>query len=338
MDHNHPHRHHRRLRRVLIVAVVVATGCSDGPSVLEPAGPDAERIVRLWWVMLTVAGLVFAVVLWFLVGSIVRARRAAPDDDMESPGTTGRRLVLWGGLIGPAVILTGVFTLSTLDLRALSAHRPTTVDVTVTGEQWWWRVAYPDEEVVTANEIHVPTGEQIRFTLESADVLHSFWVPEAGPKRDMIPGSTNELVLTFPKPTRNRGVCAEFCGLQHARMQFHIVSQERPAYEAWLERQRRPAPEPTTDSQRRGREVFATSKCIGCHTIEGVADAASIGPDLTHLASRETIAGGVIPLTTENLRSWIEDPDDLKPGALMPPSTMDDEDLDALVAYLESLQ
>lgn len=321
----------------LAVTAWVLVGCSGGPSMLEPSGRDAERVVRLWWVMLAAAGVVFAVVLWFLIGSIVRGRRA-DGAERRGDGEFGSRLIVWGGLIGPAVILVGVFTLSTVDLRAMTQDPEASLDVTVTGNQWWWEVTYPDRGVVTANEIHVPAGEHVRFVLESGDVLHSFWVPESGPKRDMIPGSTNELVLTFPEPSVTRGVCAEFCGLQHAKMQYLVFSQEPDDFEGWVDRQSRPAVQPSTEEERRGREVFLQSACVGCHTIRGVSESGTDGPDLTHLASRTTIAGGVVDLTTENLRRFVADPDRLKPGVLMPPAGLSDDALDDLVSYLESLE
>ncbi|MFP3913296.1 MAG: cytochrome c oxidase subunit II, partial [Actinomycetota bacterium] len=209
-----------------VLLSLLAAGCGgDPPSVIEPVSGDAERIGRLWWVMLAISAVVFAVVLWLLIGSIIRRRR----DPAGSRGEgIGRPLILWGGLIGPTVVLVGVFLLATFDLRALSESGDPSVEVVVSGEQWWWEVRYPETEAVTANEIHVPAGEEILFRLESGDVIHSFWVPQAGPKRDMIPGQPNELVLSFDDPGVYRGVCAEFCGLQHAKMQLSVVAQPRP--------------------------------------------------------------------------------------------------------------
>lgn len=302
---------------------------------LDPISPDAERVGRLWWVMLAISMLVFVVVLWFLVGSIRRRNRQTSSPDDEG---IGRRLIIWGGLIGPAIVLVGVFVLATLDLRALSDNEEPTVDVVVSGEQWWWRVTYPDAGVETANEIHLPAGEEIRFDLETADVIHSFWVPQAGPKRDMIPGWDQELVLSFADPGVYRGVCAEFCGLQHAYMQLLVVVHPRPEYETWLAEQAEPAPEPSTSTEETGRDLFLAGQCVGCHTIRGVAEAGDEGPDLTHLASRQTIGGAVVELTHDNLLAWVDDPDDLKPGVRMPPTEMSQENLEALVTYLESLE
>lgn len=320
---------------LLVMTLATAACAGDPPNMLDPISPDAERVGRLWWVMLSISGLVFAVVLWLLVGSILRRKREAP---RRTDDGIGKRLIIWGGLIGPAVILVGVFLLATLDLRALSDNEDPVLDVVVSGEQWWWRVTYPEAGVETANEIHVPAGEEIRLVLETADVIHSFWIPQAGPKRDMIPGRSQELVLSFAEPGTYRGVCAEFCGLQHARMQMLVVAHPPEEFEAWLEGQAQPAVEPTGAQQERGRALFLESQCVGCHTIRGVSEAGTEGPDLTHLASRTTIAAATFDLTHDNLLAWIENPDHLKPGVKMPPSELGPDGLQALVAYLESLE
>lgn len=226
----------------------------------------------------------------------------------------------WGGLVGTTIVLVIVMVVSTLELRALTATRETDLHVRVTGEQFWWRVEYLEAGVVTANEIHVPSGVDVAFSLETGDVVHSFWVPEAGPKRDMIPGRVNELTLRFNDERVYRGICAEFCGLQHAHMQLLVVSQPWEEFEARLQDQRAPAREPQTDLERRGREVFLDSTCVGCHTIRGVSSAGDSGPDLTHLGSRLMLGAGVFDLTHENLTRFVRDPDDLKPGIVMPPA------------------
>lgn len=316
---------------------LLLSSCSGSPSILDSSSPDAQRIERLWWILLAIAAGVFVVVLWLLIGSLIRAR--TPDEGGDGQDErVGRRIVLWGGLIGTSAILIVVMVISTLDLQALTLQRETALDIRVTGEQYWWRVEYPEHGVVTANEIHVPAGEDVTFILESGDVIHSFWVPQAGPKRDMIPGSSNELTLRFNDSRVYRGVCAEFCGLQHAHMQLLVVSQPRPEFDAWLAGQTAEAAQPGSDLAQRGRKVFAESQCVGCHTVRGVSSAGDAGPDLTHLASRRTIAAGVFDLTHENLTSFVSNPDTMKPGVLMPPAGLDPEELEALIAYLESLR
>lgn len=320
--------------KVVWLAIPLA-GCSASPSILDPVSRDAGTISRLWWVMLGIAGVVFAFLMALLIGSVVRSRRDV--DPSETPGRFGTRLVMWAGLIGPAVILAAVFTLSAFDLNSLARADEADMEIRVTGEQWWWRVEYPDQGAVTANEIHVPVGTDIRFVLDSGDVIHSFWAPRAGPKRDMVPGRVNDLVLSFDEPGTYRGFCSEFCGLQHANMRFFIVAEEADEFEAWVADQAADAVPPQSEVAT-GREVFLSSPCVGCHTIRGVSESGVRGPDLTHLAARETIAAGAVELDHDNLRAFVEDPARLKPGVLMPSSGLSDDDLDALVAYLETLR
>lgn len=325
---------HLPVGRVSLLAIIVA-GCSSSPSILDPVSRDAATIGRLWWVLLTVAGVVFAVVLFLLVGSVIRSRRDEPT--ASSSGRFGVRLVTWAGLIGPVLILIAVFTISTLDLRSLARPDDAEMEILVTGEQWWWNVEYSGHAVVTANEIHVPVGTEVRFVLRSGDVIHSFWAPQAGPKRDMIPGRTTDLVLSFDRAGTYRGICSEFCGLQHAGMQFLIIAEEPDVFDEWLTRQSAPAKSGSVDTIR-GRELFLSGSCVGCHTIRGVSEVGSKGPDLTHLASRQTIGAGVIDLNHENLVAWVDDPSQLKPGVLMPPSGLSDDEVNDLVAYLETLE
>jgi cytochrome c oxidase subunit 2 len=327
----------RNVGTLLVVAIALA-GCStDSPSVLDTAGPSASRVERLFWVMITVAAAVFVLVVGLIVGAI--RRRSRPDADADAGDTPfSRRLVLHGGIVMPVVVLSGVFLLATLDLRALSVEPTTSVEIHVTGHQWWWDVEYPDAGVRTANEIHVPTGTDIRFVLESADVIHSFWIPQAGPKRDMIPGQTNTLYLSFDRAGTFRGVCAEFCGVEHARMQMLIVAEDPADFDAWLAEQARPATSPSAPDAVRGRDVFVSASCTGCHAVRGVSEAGVRGPDLTHLASRSTIAAGSLPFDHDTLTAWVRDPEALKPGVLMPPAGLDAGDLADLVAYLEGLR
>lgn len=301
---------------------------------LDGVGPDASRIERLFWVMVVTASVVFAIVVVLLLGAI--GRRSRPGE--VGPTPLSRRLVLHGGVVMPVVVLIGVFLLATFDLRALSIEPPEAMEVHVTGHQWWWDVEYPDSGVRTANEIHVPTGTDIRFVLESADVIHSFWVPQAGPKRDMIPGQSNDLYLSFDVPGTYRGLCAEFCGVEHARMQLLVVAEGPSSFDDWIRAQARPAESPATAEASRGRDVFLSSSCSGCHAIRGVSEAGFHGPDLTHLGSRTTIGAASLPLDHDTLTNWVRDPDALKPGTLMPAADLDDADLADLVAYLEGLR
>jgi cytochrome c oxidase subunit 2 len=208
----------------------------------------------------------------------------------------------------------------------------------VTGVQWWWRVFYPEEQVTTANEIHIPTNRPVELLLDTNDVIHSFWVPRLHGKVDMIPGKTNTLVLQADTPGEYVGECAEFCGTQHARMHLRVIAQSPEEFDAWLQAQSQPAPSPPEGILREGQQIFLGSACVYCHAIRGTNASGVIGPDLTHLASRRTLAAGTVPNTRGYLMGWIADPHGIKPGNRMPPTYLDADDLDALVTYLESLE
>jgi cytochrome c oxidase subunit 2 len=217
---------------------------------------------------------------------------------------------------------------------------PTSLEVHAIGEQWWWRVAYRDTTsglaVSTSNEVHLPAGESVNFLLGSADVIHSFWIPSLGGKMDMIPGRTNAMRLTPLEPGIYRGVCAEFCGPSHALMAFDVVVHERAEFEAWLAAEGAPAA--LGSETEAGQTLFLNSGCAGCHTVRGFSETGTIGPDLTHLASRRSLAAGILPNTGENLARWLRDPDEIKPDARMPDySMLSAAEIDALVAFLQSL-
>jgi cytochrome c oxidase subunit II len=214
--------------------------------------------------------------------------------------------------------------------------------VQVTGHQWWWAVHYddprPDRAFDTANEIHIPVGRTVVVSLESADVIHSFWVPNLHGKKDLIPGYTTTLTLRADKAGVYRGPCAEFCGLQHALMALEVVASPPAEYEAWAELQRRPAAEPSDPGAARGKRIFLSGSCMLCHAIDGTPAGARTAPNLTHVASRRTLAAGTLENTPQNLAAWILDPQKVKPGAQMPAHPLEGEDLGALVAYLETLK
>jgi cytochrome c oxidase subunit 2 len=303
---------------------------------LKPSGPGAERVERLWWVLFSISALVFAFVAALVVVSVVRRRR--PDVEGEEPAAWGDRFILFTGVVVPAVILTGAFVL-TLHEMSVQA-RPlghTRLTISVIGHLWWWEARYPNG-AVTANEIHIPVGVPVRFELTTADVIHSFWVPELGPKLDQIPGHTNQMWLQADRPGRYRGQCSQFCGLQHAHMIFYVVADPLGAFDAWVAAQAQPAAPPTSVQAAEGQKVLTTNTCAGCHVVRGTPANGTAGPDLTHLAGRATIASGTIDNTPAELEHWIVDPQTVKPGAIMPPTKLSPSDLEALVAYLRSLQ
>jgi cytochrome c oxidase subunit 2 len=290
----------------------------------------------LWWLLLWVSLAVFAVVLALMATSVLRARTGDRDTPDESEPRWASRFIVTTGVVVPFLVLTGVFVVSLADVRAL-ADDPTEdiLTVTVTGHMWWWEAEYPNG-AVTANEIHIPVGQPVRFELESADVIHSFWVPALGPKRDMIPGQTNTLRLTADEPGRYRGQCAEFCGVQHARMGLYVVADSE--YDSWVEQMAAEAPSPADPTTSAGRDLFLAGSCAGCHAIRGTDANARVGPDLTHIASRQTIGAASYDNTHENLTRFVTDAQSLKPGIVMPPAELSHDEIAQVVAYLETLQ
>jgi cytochrome c oxidase subunit 2 len=219
---------------------------------------------------------------------------------------------------------------------------PKPIHVKVTGHQWWWKIEYPgatpDAEAVTANELHVPAGMPVELELTSSDVIHSFWLPNLDGKHDLIPSHTVYTMIQADMPGTYAGRCAEFCGYQHAHMDLVLVAQPPSEFQAWLALQRQPAAEPQTEQERRGREVVESGACALCHSISGTKALGGVGPDLSHLKSRRSLAAGAAALEPNALRSWLQNPQQLKPGAQMPAIDLTPDDLNAVVSYLETLR
>ena len=313
-------------------------------SALWPAGPQAERDYRLFIAFLVTAAVVYVLVLLAIAIAAMRARRRAargeaPPPDAERRMTRG--VALATGLT--AVILLGFLTASVATGRAM-ADRPAgdPLVVNVIGHQYWWEFEYedtlPSHRLGTANELHVPVGRPVVFKITSSDVIHSFWVPNLGGKKDGIPAKTSLMWFRADTPGVFRGQCAEFCGHQHAKMGFMVVAQAPDLFRQWYEEQLMPAAAPADSVRLRGQEVFLGNQCIMCHTIRGTPAGASAGPDLTHIGSSLTIAAGTLPNTKGNLAGWIVDPQRIKPGAQMPPIQLHPQDLQALLAYLQGLK
>lgn len=332
-------------RSTTLAGALLLTGCAGPESWLEPVGRRAVTTTSIWWILFGLGLAVYVAVMAAAAVAVVRSRRADRDgvtdtaDAGEQPAA--RRLVIYGGIAGPALILL-VLNVITVPMSASVSDRPgddsASLVVEVVAEQFWWRVTYPDHAVVTANEIHIPTGEEVRVRVTSTDVIHSFWVPKLAGKVDATPGHTTEVVLESDEPGRFRGRCTEFCGLAHAQMVIHVVAEEPADFDAWLEHQARPQEVPTEGRLVEGREVFLSSSCVYCHTVDGHNAANAVAPDLTHLASRETIAGGILPNDRANLGGWIVDPQALKPGNKMPGTQLAGDELQALLDYLMSLE
>lgn len=324
------------LSLLLIVAGVLGAACAGDQSVLAPVSEQSGRIARLWWVMFWLGVAVYLVVMGLLLFALFRRRG---DDGERGGGRWDSGLVLGGGIALPAVVIAVLFLLTLSDMSVLGRSASSdALRIEVTGHQFWWEVRYPDLGVVTANEIYVPTDRPVVLRLTSKDVIHSFWVPRLHGKVDLNPGSTNELIFTADAPGTYRGQCAEFCGIQHAFMRMLVVAQDEAAFQLWAREQREPAPRPLTEQTIKGEQVFLGSACVYCHAVQGTAASGRIGPDLTHIASRRTLGAGTVTNNRGNLAGWILNPQSIKPGNKMPPTSLSGPELQALLDYVETLE
>jgi len=278
-----------------------------------------------------------------LVYAVIRFRaRPGQADDGRSPAERvhGNTVLEISWTLAPVVILTivAVPTIQTI-IRTEGRHPPGALEISVTGHQWWWEFHYPNDSIVTANELHVPVGRPVVLSLTSADVIHSFWMPRVAAKRDAIPGRTNHIEFTADSIGTFPGQCAEFCGSSHANMGLRVMVDDSATYAAWKADQQGP-PVPA-DSMgplaQRGAGLYKTTGCIACHTIQGIS-VGTLGPNLTHVGSRTTIAAGTLPNTAEGLARWLHNPPAVKPGSKMPNLGLNDDQVAALAAYLQSLK
>jgi cytochrome c oxidase subunit 2 len=315
--------------------------------VLAPFGPQAGHVRELWLLTLVICTLVFAAVLAALAVALWRAPRgdaaSPPDLSAVRRPEPGKRHGVVAAVTASTLLLLVLIVASVFTDRALARlSTEGALRLEVTAHQWWWEVRYVEPQVadsfITANEIHVPTGRPVIVTLKADDVIHSFWVPSLAGKKDLIPGRTSTLEFRADRDGVYRGQCAEFCGFQHALMAFFVVADPPERYAAWADAQRQPAKEPAGEQQLRGRSIFMQSSCAMCHAIDGTSAQALRGPNLTHLASRGTLAAGALANTPEDLKRWIADPQKIKPGTYMPPTALSSDDMDALVGYLQTLR
>jgi cytochrome c oxidase subunit II len=321
-----------------ILAPLVFATCRGDQSTLDPASDATRGVADLWWAMLAISAVVVAVVTMLVIVAALRPRTEGRG--RRWLGRDGSRLIVIGGVAVPLVILVVLFVLTLATLPSVSAPdgRRAEVVVEVTGRQFWWKVRYPEHDVVTANEIHIPTDTPVELRLRTDDVIHSFWVPRLNRKVDMIPGRDNRMLLRADRPGEYRGQCAEFCGLAHAQMAFLVVAHPPDEFESWLAGESADAVAPSSEAATLGLDVFLNGSCVSCHSIRGTPASATVGPDLTHLASRRWLAAGTVPNTRGNLGGWIVDPQHLKPGNGMPPSSLSGHELQALLEYLGSLE
>ena len=348
------------------LATLAACAQERALSIFAPGAGEARDQARLGWALLVVAAAVFVVFLAFLLLPLRRARRAAVvraeadagDGTMTAGGADGANVVVGGGaprpvadhetrwivLLGavvPLLVLGAAFAYSSAQMVAhaagYAAAAPGAPEIAVTGHQWWWEIRYPRDDVTTANELHVPVGVPVRLVLRSADVIHSFWVPRLGGKLDLVPGQANTLWLRADSAGTYLGQCAEYCGVQHAHMGLVVVAEPPRDYDAWLAAQRAPAA-PPADDVAAGARVLLGAGCAACHTVRGTPAAGTVGPDLTHVASRQALAARTLPNTRGNLAGWLSDPQALKPGNHMPVVPLTGPELQALVDYLGTLR
>jgi cytochrome c oxidase subunit II len=334
----------RRLGRIRTLAplacAVALAGCGHGQSPLSPKSRPAHDVTELWWWMLAIASLVFFGAVFMIATAWLRRRHEGIPFLGRREGAANALVIVFGIAI-PVVVLAGVFLVANLvvtkdtDAPAAGSSRLT---IQVIGHQWFWEVRYPGTTAITANEIHIPARTRVTAAVNTADVIHSFWVPELNRKIDMIPGQTGRILLYADRPGSYRGQCAEFCGVQHAHMSMKVIAESTDSFRAWLANESRPVRRPSTPLERRGEQVFLANACASCHTLRGTPAHGVIGPDLTHMAGRSTLAALTIPNHRSDLASWIRDPQHVKPGNRMPGLNMSPADLSALVAYLESLR
>ena len=330
---------------------VFLTGCATTQqSSIDPAGIQAARIASLMKFFFVLLSVIFVIVIATTLWTLRRRHRGIEQEALEqthrpSDATEHRlRNFTLAATLVTVVILFGLLIASVSTGAAqLNYHdQPSALSIELTGNQWWWQARYasqdPTRMFVTANELHIPVGQPVMITGTSHDVIHSFWIPNLQGKMDLIPSRVNSQVIEADRPGRYRGQCAEFCGLQHAHMALWIVAESQDNFNKWMESQLQPAPAPSNADELRGQEVFLNTSCVLCHSIRGTTAAGQTGPDLTHLASRSTIAAGTLPNTKGNLGGWISDPQRIKPGNHMATVPVSATDLQPLLDYLESLK
>lgn len=313
------------------------------PNIFAPESTPADSIKELSYLVLSITGGIFAVVSIALLYVVVRYRQRGDDDGKEPAQIYGSNPVEIAWTIVP-ILLVIVLSLSTARViqQIQNAPKPeAAVNVVVTGHQWWWELTYPGLGIVTANELHVPVSDPTNrmptfIELRSADVVHSFWVPQLAGKTDVIPNRRNKMWIEPERTGLFVGQCAEYCGTQHAKMLLRVFVHTPEDFQRWVaEQQAHAVVHPEVAA---GRQIFERTACINCHTVNGTVGDGQFGPDLSHIMSRETLGAGAVVNTPENLRAWITKPDDFKPGALMPAMNLSPTEIDQLAAYLATLK
>jgi cytochrome c oxidase subunit 2 len=347
-----PH-HKRRIRWAfssmagcLLVALPVFGNPEDPsqmPNMFQPQSTPAHEIFHLSLFVLAICAVIFVIVFSLLTYSVIKFRRRANDDGSEPPPIYGSNQIELAWTVIPVLIVLVLFLATARVIHGIQQAKPPAeaIEVVAIGHQFWWEFRYPALGVVTANELHVPVSNPSHptptfITLLSADTDHSFWVPRLAGKTDLIPNRENHMWIDPDEPGIYIGQCAQYCGTQHAKMLLRVYVDSPDQFKKWVQEQSTPAP--VSESAKEGRRIFETTACINCHAVSGTVADGRFGPDLTHLMSRDTIASGAATNTPENLRLWIHNPEAIKPGSLMPAMNLNQQDLDAVTAYLETLR
>lgn len=334
-------------RLILISPLLLLSGCQYVQSTLQPQGPAANRIAHMQWLMI-ILFLIVTAIMWVLIAWAVAKRRGTLAEHAPVDIGGGQGWIVIGGMLIPMIILFFLFVVGMKLLASFPIHQASSQvglkpEILVVGHQWWWEVHYlndqPDQQVTTADEIHIPINRPVTIELESRDVIHSFWVPALHGKVDMVPGHPNFIRIEANHIGLYKGQCSTYCGAEHARMKLVVVAQAPDEYQAWLAQQRKPGAEPKTAEAELGKKTFLAGPCILCHQVRGTIAGGRVAPDLTHIGSRKFIAGNSYPNNNAYLEAWITHAQSLKPEAGMPNLTQfDGKQLQALTAYLRQLQ
>ncbi|HIG02038.1 MAG TPA: cytochrome c oxidase subunit II [Myxococcales bacterium] len=308
------------------------------PSLFLPVAEPAQSILDYGTLLVLICAVIFVVVMGLLALTVVRFRASAVDDGEEPPQIYGSDQLELAWTVVPVLIVIVLGLITAGRIVALQKDTPPagSLAVRVVGHQWWWELEYPDHGFVTANELHLPLGQVAFLELESEDVIHSFWLPQLSGKLDVIPNRTNTMWIEPQKTGMFVGQCAEYCGTQHANMLLRVFVHAPEDFERWVRDQQQEARRVAAHAE--GRALFATTACVNCHTVRGLSEIGSFGPDLTHLMSRTTLAAGAAVNDEARLVDWLTDPDHIKPGARMPAMKLSDAQIARLAGYLSSLE
>jgi cytochrome c oxidase subunit II len=327
------------MRALVPVIAMLLAACSGVQSTLAPAADQSAAIDHVWQIMVWACSTIYLFTLGALAWAIWRRRAVALREGVSRDPMLSRALFAWVVLV--VGLLTWFVAISFLADRRLHGGTPD-LEIRVTAKQWWWQVEYlspePSRQFITANELRLPRDRTARIELRSGDVIHSFWVPALSGKEDLIPGYTNAVFITPRRDGTFRGQCAEFCGLQHAHMALDVQVTDDATFRSWMAKQLAPAASPASTTALRGAEVFNATACATCHTVRGTPAGGRVGPDLTHLASRRTLAAGALPMQRDAMAKWLDDPQHHKPGNLMPAVPLSPKDSSAIVDYLMGLK